>query len=425
MRKSELIYLFLVFIILSLIYSTDFFQMPPGHQSVIYFGGTEDYILYRIRNTELNFIEDIQTYSGFNYGVPVEPPEFTVYRSQTGFYGSILKYIQSLFSFPPEAFLRGTRIVFSAILAAILAGLALSIQKIYGWIASLIFAVLCACTYWLIGPSKHLIWFYFILFLPFVYSIYVYPRVVEGKLSLRKFLLGLFIIFILEFLRGYTYITCLSLSAAIPVVYHRLKHKDFKQLLSEGLLIGLVSFLAYVLVLGIHYLQLRHSFGNHPEAINFLLDKALFRIQGESAGSISLRDLFLGWARIPFFYLPSQLTDRIPQVVKNLLPLNMIRTLYFMFGLNLTVTLLFSFRFKKNESIEESWQTRLEELVVIAFTCAASLLASWSWFPAKGHMIAHPHMNGIMFVIPFALTLYFYTGVLVQFLVAWHSQRIQ
>ncbi|MCD6475109.1 MAG: hypothetical protein J7K85_02450 [Anaerolineaceae bacterium] len=405
---------------MSCIFSTDFLSMPPGNSSVIFFGGTEDYVNYRINNTDLSFLEDIQTYGGFNYGWfrPASTPDkFIVYQSRTGFYGTLLKLVYEFIPVSSEKFLMMTRISFSIFMALIITALAIKIWNKYGIYASLIFSLFSTTTYWIIGPSKHIIWFYFLLFLPLLFSLYTYPRVIKKEKSEKWFFSWLFICFVFLFLKGYEYISNLALSAAIPVLYYQLKSKDFKKLFLHCLLVVVVAFLAYLVVLGIHYLQLAFYYKDGAEAFTYLLQQALFRIQGGSPNSINLLQEFRRWCGIRFFYLPTILLDLFPTLPSIIIPKNEILTLYKILGVNITITLILSFWTQRKNHINTIWKEKSQDLVTLAFTCACSMLASWTWFAAKGHMVAHHHMNGIMFVIPFGLTLFFFTGVVVQTLI--------
>jgi len=181
--------------------------------------------------------------------------------------------------------------------------------------------------------------------------------------------------------------------------------------------VGVAAFSAYLAVLGLHFLQLAIYYKNGTEALTYLHQKALFRVQGESHNRISLLQEFQVWYGIRFFYLPKILLDLFPKLPSNLIPENEILTLYKMLGVNTIISFLLHIWTKTKQTINPILKEKSQILLVLTFTCIGSLLASWTWFAAKGHMSAHRHLNGIMFVIPFGLTLFSFTGVLVQTLI--------
>ena len=185
----------------------------------------------------------------------------------------------------------------------------------------------------------------------------------------------------------------------------------------HGLLAGAVALSAYLAVLGVHYLQLAFYYKNGAEALTFLLQKALFRVQGDSHNGIDLFEEFHLWFGIRVFYLPKILLDLFPKLPSIIIPKNEILTLYKLLGINTIVSFLLFFWTKQKKFTNSVWKEKSQNLVTLAFTCIGSLLASWTWFAAKGHMSDHRHMNGIMFMIPFGLTLFFFTGVVVQTLI--------
>ena len=123
-------YLLLLVSATTCIFSTDFLEISPGQESDIYGGGTEDYVRYRVRDVELSFIEDLRIHGGFLYGRGPNPTDpVHDYLSVSGFYGTLLKLIQTTTKIDPEIIISNARIFFASATALVLTTVSFFLKK--------------------------------------------------------------------------------------------------------------------------------------------------------------------------------------------------------------------------------------------------------------------------------------------------------
>ncbi len=405
-------YAFFLLSVTTCIFVTDFLEIPPGEQSIIYWGGTEDYIRYRIRNEELSFIQDLQKHGGFIYGHgPNTTDPVRDYLSQTGFYGSVLKLFQTTTKIDPEILIIGARLLLGLTTAGIFTFISLALKKLFGFIPSLIFSFLCAITYWFIGPSTHLIWFFPTFFISLILSLILYPKVLANRISRKTFLLILFLGQILIFLRGYEYAPVLILSPAISAFYYNLRTgMKFKDILWNGFTICLVGVLSLITVMVLHSIQLSLYFGSLDKAINYLLDRSQERGMSNVNQAESVIEVFQRWMKVKVFYI----SNRITTVVPNYKKFDQTWNTFGRFHLAAFFGVIFSGVLKIIQPIiwpkNGMHKEEIHQVYLLAITSLAATLASWSWFPAIGHMRAHYHMNGIMYMIPMGIAVFILWG---------------
>jgi len=412
-------YAFMLFSVTGYIFCTDSMQIGPGQQSIIFYGGTESYITYRLNEDQMSFTEDLQKCGGFMFG-PDSQGEFDVYMSSTGFYASILKLGQSITHIDPDDFIKGSRLLFALILAGMLTALSLTLKKKFGLIASAVFSLFPIITYWFIGPAGYLIWFYFLLFIPFFLSIYLYPRVIDQQISFKKFLVFIYIAQAFLFLRGYTYLPGLIAAAAIPVLYYDLQErKPVKEVVTHLFFVGLMGLLGFITAILIHFVQIWLYLGNGSQALAYLKNRMVTRGSGGDTNLQTPGQIFTNWLYVKVFYFSERFFAIVPQWKANFDLYNNFANLYIFTFIEAGIAILL--RIFQNKRLFKNPQVKseIQLLFNLAITTLVALIASWSWFPALGHMAHHYHMNGIMYMIPFGITLFIFTGALVQTLIRW------
>jgi len=418
-RMLLIAYGMMILSVTSCIFSTDSLEIGLGQQSIIFYGGTEDYINYRTMNIDLSFWDDLKQYGGFMYGKN-SLGDFQIYLSSTGFYGTLIKLGQQITQIPPDKFLKASRLLFGIIMAGMLTIFSMEIKKQYGFLTSSLFSIFPVITYWFIGPSTHLIWFYFILFIPFFASLYFYPRVLAGKMTRRNFLIIIFITELLVFLKGYTYTPVLILSAAIPTFFHDLQAKrHFKDVLWNGVTICLTGTGAFFVVLVIHFFQLWLYTGSVSQAKEYLVGRAIVRGASGDTNLQTPMEIFRNWLNVRVFYISKRVFAIFPQWQEYFDQFNTFGNFHIMalisVGISCVLYTLQYFGIIRNQKIKPE----IDTLFTMSLTTLAAMLSSWSWFPALGHMSHHYHMNGIMYMLPFGLCLFVLVALNVQTLFHW------
>ncbi|MBT3670140.1 MAG: hypothetical protein HON98_05555 [Chloroflexi bacterium] len=394
--------------ILTCVFSSELFQNNAGRGSNMFWGGTEDYINFRIRNG-LSFMEDLKEFGGFNHGFFMEEP-FKVYLSHTGFWGSALKFIQSIFNVDPEAFLIGARITFSLIYSTIILGFGYKLSKKFGIITGGLFIIPQIFTYWILGPSKHLLWVYPLFFVPFFHSLFRYPKVVVNEITTKRFFIEQTLVFSLVFLRGYEYLSNVILFAIVPILYVELKNRaGLKQIFKKLTPTGIAGGLALISVLGFHLIQLVQYLGGLSDALLYFNEKATHRLGFNS--SVSYWKVFLEWLDVRFLYFPETGINNINTFENSINGISIGEIhLFFFFVLLIAVLMKKTSKNMKNISLLEN----INIVFYVGVSTIFSVFASWTWFINKGHMLPHAHMNGIMYIVPFGFCLFIFFSIFLQ-----------
>ncbi|MBN1267943.1 MAG: hypothetical protein JXA25_20795 [Anaerolineales bacterium] len=400
--------------ILAYIFSTTRFLSFPGQGIQIYTGGHSSFILDRLKN-EISFLDDIRMYGGFNYMGAGE--NIKIYFSRMGFYGSLLKLAQTLTKIEPIRFIELARIGLSFLMASVFAALASLLRRARGVLTSLVFILPIPFTFWILGPARILLWFFFLFFLPFLFSVFLYPRIEKGKMTLKQFYWTMAIVYFFVFLHGYEHISNVILSGAVPVFFYEFSRKSsFRRLFLRCFNTCLVGLAAFGIVFLLHMIQLTLYKGTLELAWYHIVDRTQLRVAGTE---ISSRELFLRWLRVPVFYFSEE------HFIGSNGRLNTDSELYIhkwnSFGVFFLVFLILAaaaagLEFWSRRKYTETDRQRkgIHETFNIAVTGLIAMFSSWTWFLAKGHMATHLHQNGIMFMFPFAMVFYILAGYLAQ-----------
>jgi hypothetical protein len=412
--RSKLLINISLFIFLTtlatVVFGTDLFQILLGYKSTIFYGGTEEYITDRLLK-QIPFLTDLQENGGFNYYR--SDLGNICYFSQTGLYGTLLKLAQWITKIRPDLFIVVSRRFMAFLSAITFAVMALHLKKNLGVIASIIFYSCIIFSYWIIGPSKHLIWFYFILYLPYLFALIFYPRVLKGKMKFDRYILWNLVIFILVFLRGYTYISNLILSTAIPVLFYEiLRRQPIKKIFKRCLLVCLIGLAAFVIVFLINYLQLSLYLRSFQESLSFFFEKTEFRTVGPV--NATYPEIFTKWLSRRMFYFGNFQDVLLGPNSALLSGINSLGAFHIGFGVIVLISWTFYLLSKTGIIKTPIYKAKIERQFFISLAGLAAMLSSWTWFLAKNHMYYHPHMNGIMYMIPFGITCYILLGGLIQ-----------
>lgn len=415
-RKSfSTIYFFSILSVLTCAFSTNLFQTLPGAEYRLFRGGSESFVTTRLRN-DITFLEDLKENGGFIYNG--EGENIYRYYSRTGFYTSILKLLEGISRIEPDLFIERTRIILAGLMAAVIASLALYIKNRKGIIASLIFLFPIPFTFWITAPAKDLIWFSFVMYLPFLSSLLLYPLVLKQKIRFKRFLGYIFVVYILNFLHGYEYIASQILSAAIPVFYYELRRKlPFRLLLGRCIYICATGVTAFVLVFTAHFTQLSLFLGTPQDAWAHFLNRTEFYVV---EGKMSYPELFIRWAHVPVFYFRSG--NFIPGNGSAMLPSNRIGLQQWLnFGnfhlayVGITFSLgILILAFQRRIASIRMLVHGFMDTISWAITGYVAMVSSWTWFLARHAMATHFHQAGVTFMIPFALVFYILTGYIGQ-----------
>ncbi len=339
------------------------------------------------------------------------------YGSQSGIQGQLMNLFAPSNLSLLSTYYKYWKIILTLFLSTVFAVFVLKIQEEFGVFVSIGLFIFLVLSDWLVYFARNLYWVTFTFFAPFVFS-WVFYSLCNNKRKKWLFLLILFFLFLIRFLAGYEYISNVILSSFIPILYFELKTKlqisKLFFLFTEICLVGAISFLVAV---NINLNQLSNYYGSYRAGAIFLEHRVLVR---SIDSPVSYSDNFftlLKWS--PNLYKSLDKVINIDRyrgtiVEKVLGNINLLFTyltlpavsfsfinfpispLYWMVSVTV-LTLGVLFWWKKTGLLNKN-----RKLFALSVATFSSLIVSNTWvFLGFGHMLNHPHINGIIMYIPF------------------------
>ncbi|MDF2946602.1 MAG: hypothetical protein K0S51_1281 [Bacillales bacterium] len=329
-----------------------------------------------VTTTIINSITNASNTGGF-----MLLPDGRLYISAYGIQGKIF----SLFALGDnfDVYFKVLKYTVGFMFAATLSLFLQSIKREFGKITFFVTLIGIITSPWLILFSLNLYWVIFLSFLPFVITWRYY-----NEIKFRYYCFFIVFLFFIKSLCGYEYITNISLSCLIPIIYYELnKETHFKEILKKCAITFVSTIFGFILALGLHLVQGYNHFGSLQEAIKVISQRGTARSFGDTLGKeISFFNDFI--TLLKYFKLPASFTA-VSQF-----------TLFVVFML-----IIIYFFINKSKFVKES------KLVNLVIVCFISLIATFSWVViAQGHMRYHLHINSIIFYIPFNLMLFVTIG---------------
>lgn len=290
-------------------------------------------------------------------------------------------------------------------------------------------AVLLSLSIWIVGFARNLYWVTPLLFLPLVFTLFYYKRPQINK-GYALFLGGLFVLFLLRFLNGYEFTPEVILAPVAALGYLVYKHDaSLVRLAKEGMVICVVGGLAFLCAFGANYYQIYKQVGDSSRAFGLIEERAFQRTADDSVYrgyvysglNATLPDVYTGINN----YLdldaeavrkPPLITDALSVLNYALLPVintpvllkEPLYTILNSFTALVLVAWLAIRKLKRRMS-----RTNLQiKYQALSRTLWLGLGGSLSWLVlGHAHSLAHAHIDGIIFYLPFALFAYVAIGI--------------
>jgi hypothetical protein len=373
--------------------------------------------------------------NNFTAQAECQPEKLNPYSSQFGLQGRIyvLGYnlISAIHKMKPHRYIVVAQLATALLSAVAFALLALWARRRFGLITGGTVTFFCAISPMVVGFGRNLYWALPLMVAPLIYVLFVY----KPKSSWRwqfSFWSGLAILLYLRFLCGYEYVTSLTIMAAAAVAYFLfLESASLKKYIREFALVFLAAMFGFTAALGTHILSLSHSAGSPAKAVQIIKSRATERTLN-SRGYLSypytglktnLSDLYeitdsyvglnaksssssqimstavslINYAFLPVFNLPIALNQPFATFAQSLAAFMLI------------LAALYATRTK--------WATRtdLKQVKALGVAAAVGLAGFFSWLIlAHAHSLVHPHINGILLYLPFAIFGYIIIGLFVS-----------
>lgn len=365
-----------------------------------------------------------------------------VYPSQFGLQGFVYAAIPSLTHSPKaqELILFGMKVILVSLMAVMMLAFVFFVQREFGRGVAAVVLGLLVLSPWPAAYARNLYWVSFLLFAPFIASLYLYPLIRRSRHMSVLFMAVVGGLLFVKFLTGYEYFTTIVVSAFVPMVYWELRtSSNFKQTiqtwLRRGVVLAAVAVAAFGLSFGLTVISLADDYGSVGQAY------AAIKQRGEVRTNAGIS---YGFAIVNFHNTQPQLYDLInqhahidrladgtgsPLVYTALLLVNYAAQPVVSLPITLSGLLpliLQSFLFWMCLGIWAMWWLQQRKLIeqrtfhALSASMVLSLLGILSWgVVARGFVFEHVHITPITFYLPFVLFAYCAVGVAV-----WHCYRL-
>jgi hypothetical protein len=344
--------------------------------------------------------------------------EFKTYNSAIDFQGVIFSISEAIFDFGPKSNLLIFQYLTALLTAVVLSLIVWWIYSQIGFLASLFAAGFILFSEWITLFGGSIYWSLWSIYLPFVVMIYWLDRSQSRDLGGGYLFLIVYLTMLTKTLfNGFEYITTVLIMSFCPLIYYAfIGHWQLIALCKKGFCVATAEFFAVLTALVVLIIQNAFVFGDIGKAINYIdysLEKRSIGNPGAFAGDPSLvrslqaetlpvlKEYVLGRAlRFNFEYLGMYIPGwRLKNIDISYLVVFIIFIIF---------SFLF-FVFKKTDAYKES---KLPWFVV---TMWLSLVAPLSWFVIfKAHSYLHPHLNFIVWQMPFTLLGFGMCGAITQ-----------
>ncbi len=320
------------------------------------------------------------------------PDNFQAYKSQSGGQGIVLSIIQKVLPIDNAKKLmifRGINALLVALIFILFAGW---IYRNFGFLASLTTLIFIFFSSWLNVYAHNLWWVLWNFYLPFLTMLLVLERRHHSpeKMSEWKVLIYLFeAVFIKCFFTGFEFITTTLAAAMCPIVYYfYIERKTFMQFILFSIKAGVCMVLGVLAQMAMLITQIKFLDGSFSDGINHIVMSFTKRTEALEVSHWEVLKMYLQNDVFSLGFLPN--------------------TIQFYFGSFIFIVFAITiFLFLKEKSDRK--------ISALLLTSLCAVLAPLSWFIVfKQHSFEHPHMDYIVWYIPFILYAYSLIGVAVE-----------
>ncbi len=351
-------------------------------------------IVSTMRNAEKNGIMA-------NGGLVFNHTGVDVYYSQSGVHRMIYSVAYALFGGGNlDNFLKTLSFTVAFLLAAGLAFFAYRVGNDFGWLASFVMLYGFLVSDWMVFSARNLYNVFFLQLGPFFLSWILYPRVLEGKLKLRNFLLILGAVVLVKAGSGYEYISNVVMGSAVAPVYYAIaRGESFRTLFRHLVWIVGSCIAAVILMIFIHWIHISIVLESPVRGYQVISQKAAARTHGGNSnfeGSLSndAADPNISVFEILHAYSTFKATSVPFEGGK--------QKIYLVFFVYFCSSLLIGALAFLDGRLFPLYEKNRRKIIGMACALFMSLVGTMSWpILAKGHMFHHMHLNGMVFYISY------------------------
>lgn len=324
------------------------------------------------------------------------------YNAQVGLQGIVMAAIS-----PGQSLYGALRLATAVLLAAVVATAVVAAWRAWGGRAAGVFLSLLVLSTWITAFGHSTYWQLWTLLLPALVPLLVWPRLGSGR---RKWLRGGLLVaglVLLKALCGYEFITTVILASAAAVAFHEFRGRIDVRLALRLVAVCAWGLLGFVAALGVHMTQIFVMGDDFATFVRRVTNRTFSPMDMEArwawvregaandplANWLVAGDSPVGmWAYRLTGYLRNSgvaLPGERPGVG---------------FGASYPIP-IWVFVVVFAVLVVLAWRGRISDAAVqrrLAVMGGVSLLGTMSWLTLGfGHMIAHPHIDAIVFYLPF------------------------
>lgn len=301
------------------------------------------------------------------------------------------------------------RLILAFLMSLIATMMVYVVYKNFGFAASFIFFLMLCFSNWIIFFARNSYWVIFLYFMPFLISFMYYPKC---NSAIKKFILNfaIFLAVLIKALNDFEFITNVILIASVPIIYYEFRVADNYKKSFINIVPSIVfSVLGFLSAIIIHIYSLYIYQGRNLEFIGLIFKKILNRTNG--IDNYFTNGIIKGYSNDIFNKIHPYNNDFISQLlfsidyrieyghydVITIPPFHLGIQLY---QVELITAILCFWEIKSYLRVHGD-----KKFFALSIATISSFIVSNSWAicTAKGHMIAHSHMNSIIFYLPFLL----------------------
>lgn len=352
---------------------------------------SERYVIWKIEDARVSGVFN-------NFGLLIN------YTHQVGLQGIIFSIITMGFHLPERITIQSMYLLNSMVLSGVFILFLRWTKREFGIVACIMGYLSILFNNWIIVSARNLYWVTWTMYLPMIFVLLLLERE-EYNLKQNDLLLGIgvFITIFIKSANGYEFLSTIAISAALPVLYYAIKLK-WKSIvwIKRSMVVFFSAIAGFIVALLVHLLQLT------------LLNESFSKAFIEIFNTVSKRTGLLE---------NSTVID--PEIARTLrIPLDLILERYLQseyafplinnYQMNTFIVLLGSLVVL---GILITLYTKMKSIKIVALgvTTAISLTAPYSWFIlARGHAVAHFHINYLLWSMPTVLLIAVFLGYVIH-----------
>ena len=328
-----------------------------------------------------------------------------VYDKAFGLNGKIMCLVYKYSDADLNTFVGKAHGVVAFLFAVTLGVFALYIWHEFGFTAALVSVIMTNLSDWLVFVARNLFYFPFLHYLPFILSLALYPVFARYRRFGFAIYAAIITFAVLVNSLGCTvYITNIIMSVGIgPLYYGIVSGHRFNTICKQMAIVMGLAILAVAVALCLTGVQ-GNLYYKSSEGFRILFDSIYFRMFGVGDNLARSAPPELSIFRIFEQYLPIPLVS---------LPFSDVSRYRIYFSVYSFLFMIFPCAILAFIDARLCPRIARERVKLVGLTAVTiwAMLASLSWaFLLKGHMWHHPHMNALIFYLPYLLFLFILLG---------------